>query len=319
MRQLFKYLAIILGSVVALVAIAAIYNAAAPLPTYSVDLPESVNIPLGDSAAVERGRKLVSLSCVICHLNDEGQLAGGLFPADELGKVYAGNLTNHPVAGIGRYTDKELVHILRTGVRPDGSMLFPMMPRFDKMADDDLGAIITYLRSDDPMVAADDTQWPAPRPGFLGKALFRMAFKPGSMPDGSIVAPSLLDAPAHGEYLANAVLNCYSCHSASFSSNDDHTPSLSAGYYGGGNPLPDMQGNLVMSANLTPHSENGLGAWSLTDFSRAIRSRQRPDGTVLSDAMPLFSALSDDEVHAIWVFLRTVPESDNSPRATAKE
>lgn len=319
MRRLLKYLAIFLAIVVSIAAFAAIYNSTAPLPVYAVNLPASVNIPLGDSTAIERGQKLVSLSCVICHLDDDGKLAGGLFPEEELGKIYVGNLTNHSTAGIGRYNDRELVHILRTGILPDGALLFPMMPRFDKMADDDLGAIIAYLRSDDPMVEADDTQWPATEPSFIAKALLRLAFQPAPMPNSPVKAPPLIDAPAHGEYLANAVLNCYTCHSASFTTNNDGTPSLSEGYYGGGTPLLDLEGNVILSANLTPHPNSGIGGWSLADFSRAIRSRQRPDGTILSDAMPLFAGLSEEEVNAIWVFLRTLPENDNNPRTAATE
>jgi cytochrome c1 len=110
------------------------------------------------------------------------------------------------------------------------------------------------------------------------------------------------------------VFDCFKCHSASFETNNDLEPSLSKGYYGGGNPIAGYDGQITLSANLTPHPEYGLGNWTLAEFSRAVRSGQRPDGTALSDAMPPFASFSEEEVAAIWAFLQTVPVLDNDPR-----
>ncbi|WP_020571138.1 cytochrome c [Neolewinella persica] len=319
MRRILKYLALVLGTLLLFLGVAAVYNLTAPVPTFPVDIPDTVSILYNDTNTLIRGEKLVSMACVDCHLNDDGKLAGQRFPEDDFGELYSANITNHPTTGVGRYSDQELVHLLRTGLRPDGSQLIPIMPRLNKVSDEDIGAIIAFLRSDNPMVEPVDQQWPRLKPGFLAKALLRLAFKPAEMPREPVVAPPLIDLPAHGEYLANALFDCFKCHSASFTSNNDAVPSLSEGYYEGGNPLSDMKGNLVPSANLTPHPEHGLGGWSLRDFSLAVRSGQRPDGQVLSDAMPRYAGLTDEELAAIWAFLQKLPVSDNVPRVATVE
>ena len=41
---------------------------------------------------------------------------------------------------------------------------------------------------------------------------------------------------------------------------------------------------------------------------RAIRERKRPDGTELSPSMPVgFAAMNDEELGALWVFLKILP------------
>lgn len=316
MNKLFKILLWFLGGLALLIALASTYNALAPLSVYEAQLPENVAIPYGDSIALAQGARLVSMNCTICHRNQDGNLAGRPLPEKDFGDVYVANLTNHPEAGLGRYTDEELVHIIRTGIRPDGSQLLPMMTQYTRMSDEDLYSVIAYLRSDAPMVQPVEKYWPDRKLNFLGKALMRLAFKPVPMPAGPVVAPPSDDLVARGEYLANAVFNCYQCHSATFETNNDLEPALSQGYYGGGNPVGGVAGALTISANLTMHPKYGLGEWTLEDFEKAIRQARRPDGRMLSPTMPPFTSLTDDEVAAIWAFLQTVPILDNDAKAT---
>lgn len=78
------------------------------------------------------------------------------------GIVYARNLTPDEETGLGRWTDEEIIHVLKTGVRPDGSTLAPIMPWMNtsQMTDDDLKAMVAYLRSLPPV----SHQVPAPIP-----------------------------------------------------------------------------------------------------------------------------------------------------------
>lgn len=315
MSKLIKILLWVVGGVAVLIALVATYNTLAPLPVHEVRLPENVTIPYGDSLALAEGARIVSMSCTLCHRNQDGNLAGRPLPEKDFGDVYIANLTNHPEAGLGKYTDEELVHIIRTGIRPNGSQLVPIMPQFFRMSDEDLYRVIAYLRSDAPMVQPVEKYWPDNKLNFIGKALTRWVFKPAPMPTGPVAPPPSDDLVAQGEYLANAVYSCYQCHSASFETNNDHEPSLSQGYYGGGNPVGGLAGALTISANLTMHPEHGLGAWTVEDFGKAIREARRPDGRMLSPTMPPFTSLNDDEVAAIWAFLQTVPIQDNDARA----
>ena len=54
-------------------------------------------------------------------------------------------------------------------------------------------------------------------------------------PDRAIEMPPKSDKVEYGKYLVMG-LECYSCHSADFKTNDFQNPAQSAGYLGGGNP-----------------------------------------------------------------------------------
>ncbi len=127
MRKVLRYALWLLGGIVLLAAIASAYNILAPLPTYELDLRE-LSIDHQDSALLARGANLVSMVCAKCHRSTEdGSLKGGPMVEEGFGTFYVGNITNHPTTGIGRYTDAELVHLLRTGIKPDGRLLIPIM------------------------------------------------------------------------------------------------------------------------------------------------------------------------------------------------
>ena len=310
-----KYLLWVVGGLVVFAAIASAYNILAPLPTYEVKLPE-VAINHQDSALLDRGAKLTTMVCAKCHRSQEdGTLKGDIAQEEGFGTFYVGNITNDPTTGIGRYSDAELVSMLRTGIKPDGRLMVPIMSRLHKMSDEDLYSIVAYLRSGQGAARPAEQAWPEPRFSFLAKALMRFAFRPAPLPEEPVVAPPISDQAAHGEYLADAVLDCYKCHSATFMTNNEEKPRESEGYYGGGNPVPLPPGEITISSNLTQHPEHGLHDWSLADFNEALRSGQLPDGTATNGAMPIFNGLTDEEIAAIWAYLQTVPVLDNEAAA----
>jgi hypothetical protein len=63
---------------------------------------------------------------------------------------------------------------------------------------------------------------------------------------------------------------------------------------------------LPPASNLTTA---GIGNWTEADFVRALREGTRPDGTVINEFMPwkAFRGMTDAELHAIWLYLRSVP------------
>ena len=73
-------------------------------------------------------------------------------------------------------TDSELIYLLRTGIKKDGKYAPPYMAKLPNMADEDIDAIISFLRSDDPMMKADATPDQPCEPSFLTKLLCRVAF-----------------------------------------------------------------------------------------------------------------------------------------------
>ena len=63
---------------------------------------------------------------------------------------------------------------------------------------------------------------------------------------------------------------------------------------------------------------SGIGRWSRSDFIRAIRTGVTPDGYELHSFMPWrqFRRMTDDDLNAIWSYLRTLaPVRNEVPRA----
>jgi mono/diheme cytochrome c family protein len=179
--------------------------------------------------------------------------------------------------------------------------------------------IIAFLRSDDPLVRPIKAKRPLSKPSLLTKALARFAFVPIPYPKAPIVAPDTSDRIAYGRYLVQAKAMCFPCHSADFAKLDEKVPEKSAGYLGGGNAMPDENGRIVKTANITPDHETGIGAWSEDAFVRLLRTGVRPDSTVIAYPMVPYPELSEDEARAIYSYLRTVPAIKNAvarPAAT---
>jgi mono/diheme cytochrome c family protein len=311
MKKTLKIIGIVVGSVLAILLILGLYINFKGIPKYEVR-EISVNIPPADSATLAHGKKLAQMVCAGCHLS-EGKLQGKKMvdvPAT-FGEIYAQNITGHPTKGIGRYSDAELVHFLRTGIKRDGRHSF-VMGGYPLMSDDDLHAIVAFMRSDDPLLEPVDKEQPPTKPSFLVKALTNTVIKPMPYPEQEIVAPPKSDQLAYGRYLADGLLGCFHCHSADFTKVDPLNPEKSAGFYGGGNTiLSPIDGTPVLSANLTPH-ETGLKGWTLQEFADAVRLGRGKNGTVLSPAMPPHLDLTDEEVAAIWVYMQSIPAIDNS-------
>ena len=128
---------------------------------------------------VARGRYLITvMGCVDCHNTgsfgpnpQQGHLEGGTigFEMPGMGVFYPPNLTPHPEAGIGRWTEDQIIAALRTGRRPDGRELAPIMPwpNYRILEDADARAIATYLKSlppSDHRVPGPSTTGNAPQP-----------------------------------------------------------------------------------------------------------------------------------------------------------
>lgn len=264
---------------------------------------------------VERGARTMQLLCAGCHLDNEtGTLAGKRMEdlPTQFGSAYSSNITSDPETGIGDWTDGELAYLLRTGIRRDGRYTPPWMVKLAKMSDDDLLDVIAFLRSDDPLVRPVKAKRPASQPSLLTKVLSRVAFKPLPYPTAPITAPDPSDKVAYGRYLVQGRALCFGCHSADFAKVDEFVPERSAGYLGGGNAMPDMNGRIVMTSNITPDQETGIGTWSEDEFVRLLRFGVRPDLSVIVYPMLPFPELKDDDARAIYAYLRTVPPIKNA-------
>jgi len=109
-------------------------------------------------------------------------------------------------------------------------------------------------------------------------------------------------AVERGKYLTNAG-NCVSCHTR---------PGLVP--FSGGLPFKTPFGT-IYSTNITPDNETGIGKWTAADLRRAMQEGIAAGGYPLFPAFPYtsFTKVSDQDVNAIYAYLRTVKAQHYEP------
>lgn len=88
------------------------------------------------------------------------------FEIPGLGIFYPPNLTNDPT-GLAEWSEDDIVTAVRTGVRPDGRELAPIMPwhSYAALTDEDAYALARYLKSIKPVAnKVPDPVGPGERP-----------------------------------------------------------------------------------------------------------------------------------------------------------
>lgn len=283
--------------------------------TYDAPYPEITAST--DSVVIARGEHLIMgpAHCVTCHVPmdkvaeaEKGTvlpLSGGWELSIPPGTFRAPNITPDKETGIGNLTDGEIARTLRYSVNKNGGCVFPFMP-FQNISDDDLTAIISYLRVQEPVNhVVEPTELT-----FLGKAL--MAFNvikpvhPTSPPPKSVSIDSTIE---YGSYLANSVANCNGCHTE----RDMKTGAFVGKPLAGGTRfMPDnfTGGYSFITPNLTPHSESGIMAlWDEDYFITRMRSGRIHAGS----PMPwgTFAKMTDLELKAIYRYLNSLDPVDN--------
>jgi mono/diheme cytochrome c family protein len=276
-----------------------------------------------DPAVIARGEYLVygPAHCVECHAgsfqefqkvanNEKVPLQGGTrFAAAPLGAIYSKNLTPDKETGIGRYTDGQIARMMRYNVRPNGrSSVAPMMP-FHNMSDEDMIAIISFLRAQPPVRNdVPDNEWT-----LAGKVIKSLSstFKPRENINPPKTAPEEKPTVQRGEYLARYVANCVGCHTPL----DDTTFQPSGPDFSGGEefepmPMPgaDMQ-TWFRTPNITPLKGGALLKFPdrATFVARFKNGGRQHAGTPMP--WEAFAKMSDADIGAIYEFLHSLPAS----------
>jgi len=226
---------------------------------------------------------------------------GGLDFKLPIGTIYSKNITPDDETGIGKLPDSVIARSLRYGVARDGRALFDFMP-FHNLSDEDLTAVISFLRSQQPV----KNNVPDNHMNFVGKAVKAFLIKPVG-PDGEVVHVVKPDTTAeYGKYLAHYITNCRGCHT---------NRSLMTGAYTG----PDFAGGLKFEAsdggycvtpNLTPDKETGrITGWSQEQFINRFRLKK----VIAVSDMPWdqFRNMRDDDLKAIYKYLTSLKPIKN--------
>lgn len=118
--------------------------------------------------------------------------------------------------------------------------------------------------------------------------------------------PASAEVLARGAYLAQ-IGNCIGCHTARGG------PLLA-----GGRPIATPFGT-AYSSNLTPDAGTGLGAWSASEFRRALRHGRSRDGRLLLPAFPYpnFSRITPADADALFAWLQSQPPVQQPAREHA--
>lgn len=255
-----------------------------------------------DKALLERGRYLVNgiAACGNCHAvrDPKGQviaqrgLSGGMVFDEPVFKAYAANITPDPETGIGRWTDAQLAKAIREGVRPDGTIIGPPMPVqfLRNVSDDDLAAIIAYLRAQPPVKNA------------VPKSVYKVKLPANyGPPVVKVMAPPKTDAVKYGGYLVS-MGHCMDCHTPIAKGQLDMARMGSGGRTFELGPLGKS-----ISRNITPH-ESGLKTWSDAQIERAIRTGVDKDGHRLKPPMAFdwYRNVNVDDMRSVVAYLRSL-------------
>lgn len=294
MKKIFKWIAIVLGSLIGVVLLvgAALYIRGNALldKTYSVEA-SNLDLPT-DEASIEFGRHRAESLCQGCHGPDLGGVINW-FDAPPIGQMDSANLTAGE-GGVGKYFETEdYVRAIRHGINRDGKPIFMVaVVSTAHLSDEDLASIIAYLKTIPPV----DRQTNGVRFTPLGKVLLATG-KLGQLPAESVSHQAKASAPErgvsveYGEYLVNTN-DCKICHG----------PQLNGG------PFPDPTKTKI-SPNLTPGGE--LAFWTEQQFMDTIRNGITPSGHEMDPSfMPWkdYRLFYDEELKAIFIYLQSLPK-----------
>jgi cytochrome c553 len=290
MRQGLRWLGIGVGvllGVVAIIAVALSFIGEARLSrTYAVE-PAPIPIP-SDGLAVARGRYLAA-GVGVC-LNCHGQDMTGQVMVDDplLGYVRTPNLTPG-AGGVGAsYSDADWIRALRHGIRPDGKgLVFMPVDHYYYLNDDDLGAMIAYLKQLPPVDSEPGrTEMNFASRVLIGAGLFGELMRAAAIDHA---APRPAPPTSQGAYLAQ-IGGCTFCHGANLAGGQGPEP--------GAPPGPNLRQRGI------------LDAYNEQQFIQVMRTGVTPYGKEIN---PLFmpwqgyANMTDEDLLIIWEYLRALP------------
>ena len=270
------------------------------------NLPGRVQAEENDLVA--RGRYVFALAggCG-CHTPKDGPVnAGGRPLKTPYGTFYGTNITPEPTHGIGQWTDRQVIDAIRLGVRPDGSVVSPVMPypALSGMSDEDVTALVAYLRSV-PAVARENQphQLSLPFAGLAMRAWRWLFFTPAATPAR---APG--EGIARGRYISDSVAHCQEC----------HTPRTTAGTLDHSRYLAGNQEGIdgEVTPNITPDPETGIGDWSEDEIVSLIQTGFLPNFDNVQGLMALviegvpaggYKDMTKEDAVAVARYLKSVP------------
>ncbi|MFN8260944.1 MAG: c-type cytochrome [Chitinophagales bacterium] len=264
--------------------------------------------------------------CIDCHSKrDWSKFSGPLIDGTEgmggdaftkefgfPGTFYAKNITP---AGIGEWTDGELLRAISCGVSRDRKAFFPVMPYpyYAHMDKDDIIAIIAYIRTLKPI----KNDVPASEPAFPFNLILN------TIPQDAAFThkPAKAINAAYGAYIVNAA-GCAECHT-----NAVKGKKVEGMDFAGGREFVIPGPKKIVSSNITPDKETGIGYWTEDAFVSKFKAFE--DKSKLADykspkdyqsMMPwsMYAGMDSTDLKAIFAYLKSLKPIHNKVEANPK-
>ncbi|HEX6269328.1 MAG TPA: cytochrome c [Anaerolineales bacterium] len=299
MKKINRIIGILVGSLVGLILLTAfaLYFIGNSRLNMKYDFPPSnITIPT-DAVSIEYGKQRAEFFCVGCHGEDLGGVERWL-DMGMLGTLDSANLTSGE-GGVGREytTDEDFVRALRHGIDPEGKPIYmPAVSATSHLSDEDLAAIIAYIKTVPPMDHKTNGQQFTP----FAKVLLALNMLPPPPVETvshavHVAAPEAGVTVEYGKYLVD-ILDCRLCHGQELT--------------GGNFPDPTVNVNVPGIA-----SDGEVGFWSEEQFISTLRTGTTPGRHVLDpELMPwkeISARATDDELKAIYMYLQSLPELEH--------
>lgn len=253
-------------------------------PVAGTDPSVAADLAAGEHQAKIRG-------CLECHGAD---LGGQVLALTPIGPMVPPNLTQGQGSVTAKYTDADWQRAIRHGIGPGGRPLI-LMPSDDNttMSESDFASLVAYIQNAPPVDRVNEPT----KLSLLGKVLLGAGQLPMLTAEriDHTLKPLSVAVAATAEYGGYLARICSGCHGANFA----------------GGPAPGLPPDAPQAANLTPAGR--AAGWSLTEFSTALRTGKRPDGTQMQPQFmpwPAFSHMTDVEVEALQRYLQSLPPAD---------
>ncbi len=240
-----------------------------------------------EPAVIARGKHMAE-SVAGCALSDchGSELSGGrVLKLGPMGTLAAPNITSGSTSAA--YSDGELARLVRHGIKKDGtSLLFMTAHEINWLPDDDLTAILSYVRS----VPASTKANVGSHPGVMLKVLDRLDMFVADVArridhEHVELAPPPEPTAKYGKFLMRG---CTGCHGNNLS----------------GGKIPGTPPSIPIPLNITLH-ETGLKGWTFEDFAKTLETGVSKNGRKLDKFMPFegFGRMNETEKRALWAAL----------------
>lgn len=213
------------------------------------------------------------------------------------------------------WSDAELYRVITSGVAKNGKALFPIMPYlyYGRLDIEDIVSVIAYLRT----IPVIESHPP------VSDASFPMSIIVNTFPKkpALTVRPGKEDTLNYGKYLVTAA-GCVECHTPAKHGQIDKELAFT-----GGREFQMHDGTLLLSSNITPDPETGIGNMSKDAFINRFKAYDPTTNSPgvlqkgdLQTIMPwtMYAGMEISDLSAIYKYLHSLQAVRNLVTKTKK-